>query len=117
MKKLKTYIIEGIKYFTLEKYERMALADFVGILCGNIGEDSERKPYKALIDSLTPEEMKQLSLCHDCLDDTETYKAVNRNNLKDDIKLLNKVLEWAWERDLMDENWDLQDAYGKLQGK
>ena len=114
MNTLKEYILEARKYFTLDEHERHALADFVGIICGNIGEDSERNKYSDLYDSLTQKEKDQLSSCHDFLEDDVTYKTVNRNNLKDDIELLKKVLDWAFEHDLLDNQWDLQDAYDKI---
>lgn len=111
---LKEYILEAHNYFKLDDGERAALAEFTGILCGDLGEDEERLPYKELIDSLDPKEIKQLSDCAAFLEDTRLFKTINRNNLRDDIPLLVKVLSWAFEHDLMDDNWDLQNAYDKI---
>lgn len=114
MKNILEYINEAKKFFKLENDERNALATLVGIICGNLGEDEEIKFYKDLFDSLSKEEQDKLSMLHDVLEDTETYKQINRNNIKDDIPLLKKIYDWMSEKDVFKENWDLIDALEKI---
>ena len=114
MKKILEYINEAKKFFKLENNEREALATLVGIICGNLGEEKETKFYKDLFDSLSKEEQKQLNMLYDVLEDTETYKQINRNNIKDDITLLKKIYDWMSEKDAFKENWDLIDALEKI---
>ena len=59
MKDIKEYIIEAKKYFKLEEDERQALATFTGILCGDLGDDDERKEFQKVIDIeiLSPEKV------------------------------------------------------------
>ena len=114
MKKLNEYINEAKKNFTLEDDERNALATLVGIICGDLGEDEEIKFYKSFYDSLSNEEKDQLSMLHDFLEDTETYKKVSRNNIKDDIPLIKKIYAWMVDNDALQEQWDLIDALEKI---
>ena len=114
MKKLKTYITETSKNFTLTDSERDALAEFIGLVTGCIGETKDIKQYKPLLDSLSDEERQQAEQLFDFLDNYETYPKVNRSNMKNDIELASRLIDWAWERDLIDDNWDLQNAWEKL---
>ena len=114
MKNLANYITEAKNYFKLESDERDALATLVGIICGNLGEDEEIKFYKDLFDSFSDKEKDQLNMLHDVLEDTETYKQINRNNIKNDIPLLKKIYTWMSEKDAFKENWDLIDVLEKI---
>jgi hypothetical protein len=110
---LNQYINES-KNFKLEDDERQALSDFIGIICGNLGDDNEQTQYKEIIDSLEDKEVLQLRELHDCLDDNETYKSINRNTIIDDITLIKKLYKLADDNDLLDEQWDLIDAFEKI---
>lgn len=113
MKSIISYINES-KRFKLEQDEREALAEFMGILCGNIGDEDEFKPMKVIADQLSEQELEQVSELADFLDDTYTYKAVNNSTLKDDIELIKKIYNIAVDNDLLDEQWDLMDAFEKI---
>ena len=113
MKDIKEFINES-KNFKLESDERQALSDLVGMLCGNIGDDADIKQLKPVIDQLSKDEIKQLDSLHDCLDDGETYKKINRNNIIDDIPLLKKIYGLMEDNDLLGEQWDLIDALDKI---
>lgn len=113
MKGLVEFIQEARKYFKLEESERDALATFLGILTGNLGEDDERAALKGI--KLSDEEMKTLDdLYTTCLDDDQTYPVINRNIIKDELPLLVKVYKMMDENDLLGENWDLIDAFEKI---
>ena len=114
MKNIKEYIIEGKKYFTLDNDERQALSDFVGIICGNLGDQKDQEYLKAVIDPLEDKEILQLRDLHDCLDDSQTYKSINRNIIIDDIPLIKKIYKLADDNNLLGENWDLIDALEKI---
>lgn len=116
MKDLINYIsiLESSKYFTLDDGERDALGTLCGILCGSLGDEEDEEDVKPVKDELSDDEINQLSDLYDFLDDTETYKKVNRNNLKDDIPLIIKIYNIMDEKDLLGENWDLIDALEKI---
>ena len=42
MKTINQYINES-KYFKLEYDERQALADFIGVVCGNLGDQKDQE--------------------------------------------------------------------------
>lgn len=114
MKNIKEYIIEAKKYFSLESDERQALSDLIGVLCGNLGDDEDIKQLKPVIDQLNKNEIEQLVDLHDCLDDSQTYKKINRNHIIDDIPLINKIYKLMEDNDLLGEQWDLMDAFEKI---
>ena len=114
MKDLKEFINEGKKYFKLEEDERQALAIFTGILCGDLGDDDERKELQKVIDSLDEKDIEQISDLHSFLEDDVTYKSVNRNNIIDDIPLIKKLYKLMEDNDLLNEQWDLIDAFEKI---
>lgn len=114
MKQLTEYIIEGTKNFTLNDSERDALASFIGTLSGNLGEDEEIQSLDVIRKGLTPDEINQLDDLYDFLDNTETYKKVNRSNLKDEISLIQKIYNLATIANVLDEQWDLIDALEKI---
>ena len=113
MKDIKIFINES-KYFKLEDDEREALSDFIGIVCGNLGDQEDQEELKAVIDSLEDKEILQLRDLHDCLDDDQTYKSINRNNIIDDIPLIKKIYKLLIDNDLLNEQWDLIDALEKI---
>lgn len=113
MKNIVEYITEG-RQFTLKEYERTELGNIIGFITGNIGDEEDIAPYKDLKDSLSKEELEQLDNLYDLLDDEENWPKINKCIIKDDIPLIIKCLDWADEEGLMDENWDLMDAYDKI---
>ena len=113
MKDINKYINES-KYFKLEDDERQALADFIGVVCGNLGDQKDQEELKAVIDPLEDKEVLQLRELHDCLDDKQTYKSINRNNIIDDIPLIKKLYKLMEDNDLLNEQWDLIDAFEKI---
>ena len=117
MKDIKQYINESSKYFTLDDGERDALGTLCGILCGSLGDEEDEKELKPIKDELSDTEIEQLSDLFDFLDDRETYKKVNRNNIKDDIPLIIKIYNIMYEKDLLGEDWDLIDALEKIANK
>lgn len=113
MKNINQFINES-KYFKLEDDERRALADFIGIVCGNLGDQKDQEELKAVIDSLEDKEVLQLRDLYDCLDDTQNFKSINKNIIIDDIPLIKKIYQLANDNDLLDEQWDLIDAFEKI---
>ena len=113
MKQLKEYINES-KNFKLEDDERQALSDFIGIVCGNLGDQKDQEELKSVIDPLEDKEILQLRELHDVLDDDQTYKSINRNNIIDDIPLIKKLYKLTYDNDLLGEQWDLMDAFEKI---
>lgn len=113
MKNINQYINES-KYFKLEDDERQALSDFVGVVCGNLGDDEDQNELKDVINELDDDEISQLKYLHDLLDNDQTYKSINRNMIIDDIPLIKKLYKLMDDNDLLDENWDLIDALEKI---
>lgn len=114
MKDISKFLIESSKYFTLNDDERSALSELAGILCGNLGDEDDAKHFDKVITQLSKDEIEQLDLLHDFLDDVNTYKKVNRSNIKDDIPLIQKIYNLLNDNDLLDEQWDLIDALEKI---
>lgn len=117
MKNISKFLTESSKYFTLDDGERDALETLIGTLCGSLGDEEDEQEVKPIKDELSNDEINQLSDLYDFLDDTETYKKVNRNNIKDDIPLIIKIYNIMDEKDLLGENWDLIDALEKIANK
>lgn len=119
MKDLINYIsiLESSKYFTLDDGERDALGTLIGVLCGSLGDKEDEEELKPVKNELSTDEINQLSDLFDFLDNTETYKKVNRNNIKDNIPLIKKIYNVMVEKDLLGENWDLIDALEKISNK
>lgn len=113
MKNINQYINES-KYFKLKDDERQALSDFVGVVCGNLGDDEDQNELKNVINELDNDEISQLKYLHDLLDNNQTYKSINRNMIIDDIPLIKKLYKLMDDNDLLDENWDLIDALEKI---
>lgn len=113
MKDIQSFIYES-KNFKLEDDERQALSDFIGIVCGNLGEQEDQENLKAVIDPLEDKEILQLRELHDVLDDDQNYKTINRNNIVDDIPLIKKIYKLMEDNDLLGEQWDLMDAFEKI---
>lgn len=113
MKNINQYINES-KYFKLEDDERQALSDFVGVVCGNLGDDEDQNELKNVINELDNDEISQLKYLHDLLDNNQTYKSINRNMIIDDIPLIKKLYRLMDDNDLLDEQWDLIDALEKI---
>lgn len=113
MKAINNYINES-KNFKLTESERDALSDFIGVICGNIGDDEDRNELKDVIDKLNDDEISQLKDLHDCLDDNQTYKSINRNVIIDDIPLIKKLYKLMDDNDLLNKNWGLIDAFEKI---
>ena len=115
MKNLNTYIIEKKKTFELNTDERQALGDTIGIALGNIGEDDEIKQFKKFINSLNDNEKKDFDSLYDILSNTESYKKINqRTILQEDLVLINKLYQYMNDNDMLDEQWDLIDAFEKI---
>ena len=99
MKTLKDYIFES-RYFKFTDDERAAVADLVGFLTGAIGEDAEIKKYSEYWNVLSNDEQEQMNELYDVLDNEHNWPVINRNIIKDDIKLLANFLNWVDENDL-----------------
>ena len=84
MKAINNYINES-KNFKLTESERDTLSDFIGVICGNLGDDEDQNELKDVINELDNDEISQLKYLHDLLDNNQTYKSINRNMIIDDI--------------------------------
>ena len=109
------HIHESKNTFTLDDNERDALKEFLGIVTGNIGEESEIKKYEGLFKSLGDGEFDKLSDIYDFIEDDRTYPKVTYKNFQqDERQLVKKCIDWAEENDLIDNNYDLMDAAEKI---
>ena len=116
MKTLKEYIFET-RYFKFTDGERAAVAELVGLLTGNIGEDADIKKYSEYWNVLSDDEQQQMNDLYDVLDDTNNWPVINRNIIKDDIELLANFLNWVDENDLWeDSDYEGPDALEKIEG-
>ena len=115
MKTFKDYLITKAKNFRFTQEEREALANFVGIICGDLGDDDDFENVDLIIQNLTQAEIEELSnLYNYCLDDEQTYSYVNRTMIIDEIPLLKKIYHIIEKNDLFGEQWDLMDAFDKI---
>ena len=113
MKSINQFINES-KNFKLEDNERQALSDFIGIVCGNLGDQKDQEKIKSVIDPLENKKIIQIRNIYDCLDDKQTYKSINRKIIIDDIPLIKKLYKLMDDNNLLDEQWDLIDAFEKI---
>lgn len=115
MKDIQQYIIEKKKAFTLNDDERSALEDTIGIALGNLGEDEDIKQFKEFIDSLSNDERETLESLYDVLSNTEDYKKINQKNImSEEISLIDKLYHYCDDNGLLDDKWDLMDAFEKI---
>ena len=119
MKSIIEYITES-RYFKLTDSEREALASFVGVLTGNLGDDDYEEALADLKKTLSKQELEDLSdLYTYVLDDNQTYPTINRNLLIPEREILIKVLTWLDENDAWYEgnDYELVEILGKLTSK
>ena len=115
MKNLNTYLTEKKKTFELNIDERRALGYLIGTALGNLGEDDEIKQFKKFMDSLSDEEKKDLESLYDMLSDTYNYKKINQKIvMPEEIALINKFYHYCEYNDILNEQWDLIDAFEKI---
>lgn len=115
MKNLNTYLTEKKKTFELNIDERRALGTLIGIALGNLGEDDEIKQFQKFIDSLSDEEKKDLESLYDMLSDADNYKKIYQKNvMPEEIALIDKLYHYCDDNDMLDEQWDLIDAFEKI---
>ena len=109
------YIIES-RYFKFTEGERAAVAELVGFLTGNLGDDKDIKKYAEYWGVLSDDEKEQMNDLYDVLEDEHNWPIVNRNNIKDDIELLANFLNWVDENDLWgDSEYEGPSALEKLE--
>ena len=102
-------------YFRLTDSERDALKWEMEIACGNMGKTREQIKYRPFMKTLTEDELNKFKNVVDyVLDDYSTYAYVNSRVLLPELPIIKRFLEWMDGRDMMGENWDLMDAYGKI---
>lgn len=116
MKDIKAYLMNesSSKYFELNMHEREALAEFIGVLSGNIGDKDDNSAYEEVYKTLNDEEKEQLDALYDFLEDTRTYKKANNSTMKGDITLLRSIYEIMANNNAFGDNWDLIDAFEKI---
>ena len=115
MKNLTKYILEKKKVFELDSSQREALETTIGIALGNLGEDDEIKQFKKFMDSLFDDEKKDLESLYDMLSDADNYKKINQKNIMyEDIILIDKLYHYCDDNNMLDEQWDLIDAFEKI---
>lgn len=112
---LNKYILEKKKVFELNPSQRGALETTVGIALGNLGEDDEIKQFKRFMDSLSDEEKKDLESLYDMLSDADNYKKIYQKNIMpEEIALIDKLYHYCDDNNMLDEQWDLIDAFEKI---
>lgn len=115
MKNLNTYLTEKKKTFELNIDERRALETTIGIALGNIGEDNEIKQFKNFIDSLSNDEKEDLESLYSMLSDADNYKKIYQKNvMSEEIALIDKLYHYCDDNNMLDEQWDLIDAFEKI---
>ena len=115
MKDLNKYILEKKKTFELDIDERNALGTLIGTALGNLGEDDEIKQFKKFMDSLSDDEKEDFESIYDMLSNTEDYKKINQKIiLPEEIALIDKLYHYCDDNDMLDEQWDLIDAFEKI---
>lgn len=110
MKSLSQFINESSKSFTLDSGERQALAEFVGLISGILGDEGNQ--FTDI--EVDNDDKKALEDAYDVLDDEHTYPKISKRLIKGDIPVLKKYLNMAWKNGNMDANHDLQDAMDKI---
>lgn len=98
------------KKFVLTNSERDSLLEVFGYITGNLGNDEDIELYESI--KLTDDELDQANDLFNVLDDNYTYKEINEKNIKNDIQLVNKVLNWCEHNNLLTD-YDLQNVYNK----
>lgn len=96
--------------FELDQYARDALTLFIGKLLGYYDIEEQSKQFDELRNSLTEEELEQLTITFEFLDDCFNYKTVNNHQLKNDLPVLKKILRFCNDHDMYDDDWDLIDV-------
>ena len=115
MKDITSFILEKKKIFTLTPSERQALEDTIGIALGNLGEDDDIKQFKEFIDSLSNKEKEDLESLYDMLSDADGYKKIYQKNvIPEEIWLIDKLYHYCDDNDMLDDKWDLMDAFKKI---
>jgi len=115
MKDLNKYILEKKKTFELNIDERRALGFIIGTALGNLGEDDEIKQFKKFMDSLSNDEKKDFESIYVVFSNTEDYKKINQKIiLPKEIALINKLYHYCDDNNMLDEQWDLIDAFEKI---
>ena len=115
MKDIQQYILEKKKIFTLTPSERHALEDTIGIALGNLGEDEDIKQFKEFIDSLSDKEKEDLESLYDMLSDADGYKKIYQKNvIPEEIWLIDKLYRYCDDNNMLDDKWDLMDAFEKI---
>ena len=115
MKDLNTYILEKKKLFELSPSQRSALETTIGIALGNLGEDNEIKQFKNFIDSLSNDEKEDLESLYSMLSDADNYKKIYQKNvMPEEIALIDKLYHYCDDNNMLDEQWDLIDAFEKI---
>ena len=92
----------------LNNDERIALAEFVGIISG-LYEDTQYTNIE-----VEETDKKILHSVYDVLDDEYTYPEILIRLIEDDIPVLKKYLDIAWDNGDIEGNYDLQDAMDKI---
>ena len=115
MKNLNRYLTEKKKVFELNPSQREALETTIGIALGNLGEDDKIKQFKKFIDSLSDDEKNDLESLYDMLSDADNYKKIYQKNvMPEEIAVIDKLYHYCDDNDMLDEQWDLIDAFEKI---
>ena len=95
------YINESIEVFT--DNDRDSLIEVVGMATGNEGKDSDINKYEEFMNNLSDEDKEKLSDVYDVLNNKQTYpKLMKRLFAKDEILLLKKLAQYAFDKDICD---------------
>lgn len=109
-------IVEESKNFRLSDDERRSVADLLGFLTGNIGDDETIKQYSEYWDALSDNEQDQMNDLYDVFDNESGYHYINRSIIRDDVDLLLNFLNWVDENDLWgDYEYDGPSAIDRME--
>ena len=97
--------------FELDQYARDALTSFIGkVVRYFIPDKKDAVAFKQLRKKLTADDMNQLILAYEFLDDCFTYKTIKSSQLKVDMPVLKKTFQWAYDHNMLGDDWDLISA-------
>ena len=98
--------------FELDQYARDSLTLFIGKILKYFNDDNEQQSqlFDELRNTLTEEDLDQLSLTYDFIDDCRTYEIIDSKQMKLDIPILKKALKFCKEHNMQEDYWELHSV-------
>lgn len=102
--------------FKLTYDERMSLAEVIGYITRNIGDEKTIIEYNVKFSNLelSLDDFEQLNSLYDILDNDVTYPVINKKLIKNDIELIKRILIYIDENSMFDTSYELYDILEKI---